>query len=193
MQFFFDNVQDYRLHSTPCMVQARNNDSQTLKIFFIADRATPAGSVAGHHAAGLGHRQELALLSVSITGQAGMAGRVLAGLKRAIRQTDLLACTGTDEFSIATAGLNAAAARSFADRLGKAARAVLAREAAPAVVTVCCGVATLADMATDSAAAPTLHELWDAARRRGKAGMEGGGAGAISTIGAAEESAFAGK
>jgi hypothetical protein len=141
----------------------------------------------------LGHWQELALLSVSITGQGGMAGRVLAGLKRAIRQTDLLACTGTDEFSIATAGLSAAAARSFADRLGKAAHAVLAREAAPAVVTVCCGVATLADMATDSAAAPTLHELWDAARRRGKAGMEGGGAGAISTIGAAEESAFAGK
>ena len=141
----------------------------------------------------LGQRQELALLSLSIGGQAGMAERVLAGLKRAIRQTDLLACTGMNEFSVATASLGAAAARSFAERLCDAARAVLAPETAAAAVAVCCGVATLADMATGPAAAPTLHEMWDAARRRGKAGMERGGAGAISTIGAAEESAFAGK
>jgi PleD family two-component response regulator len=126
-------------------------------------------------------KEELALLSISITLDASAAPseEVLAGLRRTIRQTDLLACTGANEFSVATASLDAAASRAFAGRLCDAARAVSGDGSS----TVCCGVATLAD----SAAEPALHELWDAARRRSQAGRARGRSGAV---GAAEESAF---
>jgi GGDEF domain-containing protein len=124
-------------------------------------------------------KEDLALLSLSIDTSAAQLDQVLAGLRRAIRQTDLLACTGNNEFSVATASLDAAASRAFAGRLCDAARAVSGDGSS----TVCCGVATLAD----SAAEPALHELWDAARRRSQAGRARGRSGAI---GAAEESAF---
>jgi two-component system cell cycle response regulator len=126
-------------------------------------------------------KEELALLSISITLDASAAPseEVLAGLRRTIRQTDLLACTGANEFSVATASLDAAASRAFAGRLCDAARAV----PGAGVAAICCGVATLAD----SAAEPALHELWDAARRRSQAGRARGCSGAV---GAAEESAF---
>jgi len=139
----------------------------------------------------LRHRQALALLSLSIAARPGIDERMLPGLKRVIRQTDLLARTGAEEYTVATASLDAAAACSFAVRLCDAARAVLAEEpgAAPAIA-VCCGVATLDDSALDPAAEPVLHELWDAARRRGRAGMARGCAGAVGPV---EESAFLGK
>jgi two-component system cell cycle response regulator len=136
------------------------------------------------------HQQELALLSLSVAGDVALSHRMLAGLQRAIRQTDLLACTGASEFSIATASLDAASARAFADRLCDAASAVRAgEEGASIAVPQCCGVATLGDLSA-GAAAPTLHELWDAARRRCQAGRVRGYVGAI---GAAEESAFTNK
>jgi two-component system cell cycle response regulator len=139
----------------------------------------------------LRHPQDLALLSLSAGGGAALSDALLAGLARTIRQTDLLACTGAGEFSVASAGLDAAAGRRFAQRLCDAARAVLAADrGAAATDKVCCGVATLAEMSADPAAAPSLHALWDAARRRCRAGMARGCAGAI---GAQEESAFAGE
>jgi hypothetical protein len=61
---------------------------------------------------------------------------------------------------------------------------------ANADATIRCGFANLADAAANPAAAPSLHELWDAARRRSRAGMERGCSGAV---GAAEESAFIGQ
>ena len=128
--------------------------------------------------------ESFALLSLSMSGSACQAERMLAGLKPAIRQTDLLTCTGVAEFSVASAGLDAAAARCFAERLCDAARVVQAAEAcADGPVTVCCGVAALGEAAT----APSLHALWDAARRRGQAGRARAVQGAV---GPAEESAF---
>ena len=115
------------------------------------------------------HQQDFALLSLSIGEQAGIGDADLARrLRQAIRQTDLLACTGTAEFGIATSGLDAAAARGFAERLSAAARkALVANDSAGAAVVVCCGTASLSEASTDLAVtAPSLHELWDAARRR---------------------------
>ena len=124
-------------------------------------------------------KEDLALLSLSVDGSAARSDQVLGALRRAIRQTDLLSCTGDNEFSIATSSLDAAAFRAFAGRLCDAARTVPGAGSG----AVCCGVATLADSATE----PALHELWDAARRRSQAGRARGRSGAI---GAAEESAF---
>ena len=138
----------------------------------------------------LRHQQRFALLSLSFTSDTTVSDPVRAGLKQAIRQTDLLACTGAGEFSICSAGLDAASARGFAERLCNAARAALAAESRAAAAIVCCGFATLADGAGNAAALPALHELWDDARRRGRKGIAQGKAGAI---GAAEESAFAAK
>jgi PleD family two-component response regulator len=140
----------------------------------------------------LRREENFALLSLSMSGGTGLCERMLSGLKPLIRQTDLLACTGASEFTVASAGLDAAAARSFAERLCDAARAVQAgASGAESAGVVCCGVATMADNAAApaaaSAAAPALHELWDAARRRGQAGRVRAFQGAI---GAAEESAF---
>jgi two-component system cell cycle response regulator len=137
----------------------------------------------------LRHEQALALLSLTVAGDAALSDRMLAGLQRAIRQTDLLACTGAAEFTIATASLDAAAARAFADRLCDAANAVLAgQKGAGVAVSQCCGVATLGESGASAATAPTLHALWDAARRRSHAGQM---LGCVGVIGAAEESAFA--
>lgn len=139
----------------------------------------------------LRHGQELALLSLSIAGDSNMSDQLLPGLQRAIRQTDLLACTGVGEFSIATAGLDVAAARAFAERLCSTARAALAGgNGAVAGAVVCCGFATLRSMAGSAIAEPALHELWDAARRRGRAGI---GHGLAGVIGTAEETAFTGE
>jgi PleD family two-component response regulator len=137
------------------------------------------------------HKEELALLSLSV--DAGDAGsdRMLSGLRRAIRQTDLLACTGADEFTIVTSSVGDAAARGFAGRLCDAARAVLgAGRGGKADAAIRCGYATLADTPANQATAPALHELWDAARRRSRAGVERGCSGAV---GAAEESASIGQ
>jgi len=137
------------------------------------------------------HQEELALLSLAVNAGDARSDRMLSGLRRAIRQTDLLACTGADEFTVVTSSLDAAAARAFAGRLCDAARAELGTEhGANADATIRCGFATLADAAAKPAAAPALHELWDAARRRSRAGMERGCSGAV---GAAEESAFIGQ
>ena len=117
----------------------------------------------------LRHQQAFALLSLSISDHTGISDGDLAGrLRQAIRQTDLLACTATAEFSIATSGLDAAAARGFAERLCAAARqALVANDSAGAGVVVCCGTASLSEASTDLAATtPSLHELWDAARRK---------------------------
>lgn len=136
-------------------------------------------------------QQNLALLSLAVGVDAAVPDALLAALTQTIRQTDLLACTGQGEFSVATAGLDVPAAHRFADRLCDAARAALAAErGATAAVGVCCGVATVSEIAVDPAAAPSLHGLWEAARRRGQAGIRRGCAGAI---GAPEESAFAGE
>lgn len=142
----------------------------------------------------LRRQENFALLSLSICGDDIRPGRMLSGLKPAIRQTDLLACTGPAEFTVASAGLDAAAARVFAERLCIAARGTQAGESgANAAATVCCGVATIADTtdtATRPASAPALHELWVVARRRSQAGRVRAVSGAV---GAAEESDFIGK
>jgi PleD family two-component response regulator len=133
------------------------------------------------------HQEELALLSLSVNAGDAGSDRMLSGLRRAIRQTDLLAYTGADEFTIVTSSLDAAAARAFAERLCEAARAVQGTErGAKADAAVRCGFATLADAAAKQGVAPGLHELWDAARRRSQAGAEHGCSGAG---GVAEESA----
>jgi GGDEF domain-containing protein len=133
------------------------------------------------------HQEEFALLSLSISAGDAGSDRMLSGLRRAIRQTDLLACTGADEFTIVTSSLDAAAALAFAERLCEAARAVPGVErGANADAAIRCGFATLADASTKPGVAPGLHELWDAARRRSQAGVEHGCSGAG---GAAEESA----
>ena len=135
----------------------------------------------------LRRQENFALLSLSISGDASLAGCILSGLKQAIRQTDLLACTGFAEYSVASAGLDAAAAHCFAQRLCDAARVVQAAETdADGTVALCCGVAAIGD----TAAAPSLHALWDAARRRGQAGKARAVQGAV---GQAEESAFSDK
>jgi two-component system cell cycle response regulator len=136
----------------------------------------------------LRRQESFALLNLAIPGHAGSAERILAGLKPAIRQTDLLACTGASEFTVASTGLDSAAARSFAGRLCDAARAVQAGEGgASGAGVICCGVATLADGAASPATAPALHELWDAARRRSQAGQARAFQGAVGPM---EESAF---
>jgi PleD family two-component response regulator len=135
--------------------------------------------------------QNLALLSLSIAGDGVAPDHLLAELKRAMRQTDLLACTGANEFSVATCGLDPNVAPVLAERLCAAARSVLADQNRPAAAPrVCCGIATLAEIAIDRAATPSLHALWDAARRRAQAGMAPGRA---SVIGPEQESALGGK
>jgi two-component system cell cycle response regulator len=129
------------------------------------------------------HQEEFALLSLCINDGGAGSDRMLSGLRRAIRQTDLLACTGADEFTIVTSSLDAAAARAFAERLCEAARAVPGADADAAIR---CGFATLTDVSVKPGVAPGLHELWDAARRRSQAGVKHGCSGAG---GAAEESA----
>ncbi|MET0964189.1 MAG: response regulator [Noviherbaspirillum sp.] len=117
----------------------------------------------------LRHQQDFALLNLSVGASAGMSDFDLAArLRQAIRQTDLLACTGAAEFSIATSGLDAPAVRGFAGRLCAAAsQALAANGSAGAAVVVSCGTAVLSDLNTPQAVAtPSLHELWDAARRR---------------------------
>ena len=127
---------------------------------------TGAGQLLAH---AIQHQQDFALLSLATGAHAGIGDPGLARrLRQAIRQTDLLACTGTGEFSIATSGLNSAAVRGFAERLSAAARKALGAEnSAGAAVVVCCGTASLSEAGTDLAVtAPSLHELWDAARCR---------------------------
>jgi len=137
----------------------------------------------------LRHQQNLALLSLSIAGDVGMAERMLSGLQRTIRQTDLLACTGAAEFTVVSAGLDMAAARRFAERLCEAARVVQAAEhGSNEADIICCGVATLGDATVSPVTTPALHELWDGARRRGQAGRARAVNGAVGEV---EESAFA--
>jgi len=139
----------------------------------------------------LRHRQNLALLSLAVGADRAPPTALPAELMRAIRQTDLLACTGAGEFTVASASLDAVAARRFAERLCDAARAVLAADRGGAAAAhVCCGVATVAELTVDPAAAPSLHALWDMARWRGQTGFARGSAGAI---GAQEECAFTGE
>lgn len=158
-----------------------------------SDVSAPAPYAFQSDAAGLlvralRRQENFALLNLAISGNAGSAERMLAGLKPAIRQTDLLACTGASEFTVASTGLDAAAARSFAGRLCDAARAAQAGESgASGAVVICCGVATIADEAASPATAPALHELWDAARRRSRAGQACAFQGAVGPM---EESAF---
>nr|WP_314623878.1 response regulator [uncultured Noviherbaspirillum sp.] len=138
----------------------------------------------------LRRQESFALLNLAVSGDAGPAERLLAGLKPAIRQTDLLACTGASEFTVASTGLDTAAARSFAGRLCDAARAVQTGEGGESgAAVICCGVATIADGAASPAGAPALHELWDAARRRRRS--QAGQARAFQgAVGPMEESAF---
>lgn len=133
------------------------------------------------------HGRDFALLNLAAGAvlHAGMAERI----RQAIRQTDLLACTGPAEFTIATTSLDEVAARSFAERLCAAARhALVPDDIAASGGVVCCGIAALAESGPNRAVA--LHALWAAARRRCQTGLKHGRPG---PIGSAEESALDGK
>ena len=132
------------------------------------------------------HGRDFALLNLAAgpgaTLHAGMAERI----RQAIRQTDILACTGPAEFTIATTSLGAVAARSFAERLCAAARHALVPDDVAALEgVVCCGIAALAEPGPNRPV--VLHALWAAARRRCQAGLKHGQPG---PIGSAEESAL---
>lgn len=104
-------------------------------------------------------------------------------LRQILRQSDAVARTGGAEFTIVTSNIEPASLRGFASRLSRAATdAVAERHGAGTVV--CCGTASLSEYA--GAQPPSLHELWDAARRRGIAGL---GHGKSGVFGAQEESA----
>ena len=119
----------------------------------------------------------LALISVSIGFGAGPApvevrDQVCWTLKQTIRQTDLMARTGSADFTIVMVGLDTAATRAFAARLCRAVSAMLvSTDGASSPIRACCGIATLNENRHTLDATPSLHELWDASRRRSIAGL----------------------
>jgi two-component system, cell cycle response regulator len=124
------------------------------------------------------HREHsFALLSISIGFGAGPApvevrDQICRTLKQTIRQTDLMARTGSADFTIAVVKLDTAATRAFANRLCRAVSTVLvSSDGASSPIHACCGIATLGENRNTQDAAPSLHELWDASRRRSIAGL----------------------
>nr|WP_217345282.1 response regulator [Noviherbaspirillum sp. L7-7A]MBV0879534.1 response regulator [Noviherbaspirillum sp. L7-7A] len=133
-------------------------------------------------------QENFALLSLSLAlpegvDHAGLRRDLEAMLRQTLRQTDAVARTGNADFTIVTSNVEPASLPGFAGRLCRAAiEAVSERHGAGAVV--CCGNASLAEYAGRQP--PSLHELWDAARRRAMAGLASGKSG---VAGPEEESA----
>jgi GGDEF domain-containing protein len=125
-----------------------------------------------------GRRQHhVALLSVSFGFGAGPApvevgDQVCWTLKQIIRQTDLMARTGRADFTIVVVKLDTAATHAFARRLWRAMSTILvSSDGASSPVRACCGIATLGEDRNTQGAMPSLHELWDASRRRSVGGL----------------------
>jgi PleD family two-component response regulator len=133
-------------------------------------------------------QENFALLSLCLAlpdgvDHAGLRCDMEAMLRQILRQTDAVARTGSADFTIVTSNIEPASLPGFASRLCRAAtEAATERHGAGAVV--CCGTASLAEYA--GAQPPSLHELWDAARRRAIAGL---GRGKSGVVGREEESA----
>lgn len=114
---------------------------------------------------------------------AGLRRDTEAMLRQILRQTDAVARTGSADFTIVTSNVEPASLSGFSNRLCRAAAEAVAERHGAGVV-VCCGTASLAEFAGGQP--PSLHELWDAARRRAIAGLAGGKSG---VVGREEESA----
>jgi PleD family two-component response regulator len=133
-------------------------------------------------------QENFALLSLCLTlpdgiNHAGLRRDLEAMLRQTLRQTDAVARTGNADFTIVTSNVEPASLPGFAGRLCRAAiETVGERHGAGAVV--CCGTASLAEYAGGQP--PSLHELWDSARRRAMAGLASGKSG---VVGPEEESA----
>lgn len=133
-------------------------------------------------------QENFALLSLCLglpdgVDHVGLRRDMEAMLRQILRQTDAVARTGAADFTIVTSNVEPAALPGFASRLCRAAtEAATDRHGAGTVV--CCGTASLAEYA--GAQPPSLHELWDVARRRGIAGL---GSGKSGVFGREEESA----
>jgi PleD family two-component response regulator len=124
------------------------------------------------------HREHgFALLSFSIASDEGSApvevrDQVCRTLKQTIRQTDLMARTGSADFTIVVVKLDTAATRAFARRLCRAVSQMLVSTGgASSSIRACCGIATLGEDGNTQDATPSLHELLDASRSRSVAGL----------------------
>lgn len=93
-------------------------------------------------------------------------------LQRTVRQTDCVAVTGQNEFTIATASIQFDSARHFAQRICKAiASAELVKDDRISFIASC-GVVSVSEFETTvEGAAPTLTTLCDIARRRARMGL----------------------
>ncbi|HEX8886426.1 MAG TPA: response regulator [Noviherbaspirillum sp.] len=133
-------------------------------------------------------QENFALLSLCLALPGGVDHAVLrrdleAMLRQTLRQTDAVARTGNADFTIVTSNVEPASLPGFAGRLCRAATEAATERHGPGAV-VCCGTASLAEYAGGQP--PSLHELWDAARRRAMVGV---GSGKSGVIGPEEESA----
>lgn len=133
-------------------------------------------------------QENFALLSLCLSVPDGVDHASLrrdleAMLRQILRQTDAVARTGSADFTIVTSNVEPASLSGFAGRLCRAATEAAAERHGAGTV-VCCGTASLAEYS--SGQPPSLHELWDAARRRAIAGL---GSGKSGVIGREEESA----
>lgn len=133
-------------------------------------------------------QENFALLSLCLAlpdgvDHAGLQRDMEIVLRQILRQTDAVARTGSADFTIVTSNVEPASLSGFASRLCRAAAEVAAKRHGAGMV-VCCGTASLAEYA--GVQPPSLHELWDAARRRAIAGLSSGKSGAV---GREEESA----
>ena len=135
-------------------------------------------------------QENFALLSLCLSlpdgaDRAGLLRDIEAMLRQVLRQSDAVSRTGSAEFTIVTSNVEPASLHGFASRLCRATiETVSERHGAGAVV--CCGTVSLAEYAGSQP--PSLHALWDAARRRGAACL---GCGKSGVFGREEESVAA--
>jgi len=124
-------------------------------------------------------QENFALLSLCLTppdsvDKAGLLRDIEAMLRQILRQSDAVARTGGADFTIVTSNVEPASLRGFANRLCRATIETVAERHGAGTV-VCCGIASLAEYAGSQP--PSLHAIWDSARRRGIAGRRGGKSG----------------
>lgn len=86
-------------------------------------------------------------------------------LQRAVRQTDCVAQTGDGEFSLATTGIDADAARAFGQRICDAIQQAKSLEDEGVTLVASCGVACLAE---DGSSGSQLNDLHAIAQRRAR-------------------------
>ncbi len=130
--------------------------------------------------------KNFALLQIAVDAVPSAAGRAAleaigALLQRIVRQTDCVARSGTAEFTLATHGIDADAARAFAQRICTAVAGM--RPSDGRAVAVGCGVACLHE---EGAADAALADLRAAAARRARQALRRG---AAAVVGAADDAA----